>query len=200
MNFLITNDSNYKNDYNLNEINHKIVEFYQASETFVFPLFIKPTFGSNSSGIYKVDRIEDIKTSDINSEDVILMEYINPNDYQEYTIDLYYDKESNLVCAVPRIRIKTVGGESNQGITKKNHILDFVKLKFNRLDGAIGCITLQVFANRKVSDDILGIEINPRFGGGYPFSFNAGANFPEYIIKEYILDLRLVGRLDSRLD
>ena len=32
------------------------------------------------------------------------------------------------------------------------------------------------------------IEINPRFGGGYPLSYAAGANFPKMIIQEYILD------------
>jgi carbamoyl-phosphate synthase large subunit len=34
----------------------------------------------------------------------------------------------------------------------------------------------------------LGIEINPRFGGGYPLSYQAGANFPEMLVKEYLLD------------
>ena len=162
-------------------------KIFNTPEKFVFPLFIKPTCGSNSSGIYKADRIEDIKKNHINSKDFILMEYISPRDYQEYTVDLYYNRESVLTCAVPRIRIKTVGGESNQGITKKNHVLEFVKCKFNHLDGAIGCITLQVFANHKDTEDIIGIEINPRFGGGYPFSFNAGANFPQFIIEEYLL-------------
>ena len=44
------------------------------------------------------------------------------------------------------------------------------------------------FSNKSNPGDIIGIEINPRFGGGYPFSLNAGANFPEFIIREYILN------------
>ncbi|MDH3246402.1 MAG: hypothetical protein OEM26_17405, partial [Saprospiraceae bacterium] len=32
------------------------------------------------------------------------------------------------------------------------------------------------------------IEINPRFGGGFPLSYLAGANFPRWILKEYLLD------------
>ncbi|MDB9895888.1 carbamoyl phosphate synthase large subunit, partial [Flavobacteriales bacterium] len=99
-----------------------------------------------------------------------------------------YDKNSSLKCVVPRIRLKVVGGESNQGVTKKNEVLDYVKDRFSFLDGAIGCLTLQVFSNKSNPGDIIGIEINPRFGGGYPFSFNAGANFPEFIIREYILN------------
>ena len=36
------------------------------------------------------------------------------------------------------------------------------------------------------TQSIYGIEINPRFGGGYPLSYLAGANFPLWIIQEYI--------------
>jgi len=153
-----------------------------------FPVFLKPLNGSNSKGIYKADNINEIKPSDLDSKNMMILENIDNTIYDEYTIDLYYDKNSSLKCVVPRIRLKVVGGESNQGVTKKNEVLDYVKDRFSFLDGAIGCLTLQVFSNRLNSLDIVGIEINPRFGGGYPFSLNAGANFPEFIIKEYILN------------
>lgn len=48
----------------------------------------------------------------------------------------------------------------------------------------MGCICLQVFYNPE-TEDVVGIEINPRFGGGYPQSYAAGANFPELLIREY---------------
>ena len=153
-----------------------------------FPVFIKPLNGSNSKGIYKAENISEIKPSDLNSKNMMILENIDNTIYDEYTIDLYYDKNSSLKCVVPRIRLKVVGGESNQGVTKKNEVLDYVKDRFGFLNGAIGCLTLQVFSNKSNPIDIIGIEINPRFGGGYPFSLNAGANFPEYIIREYILN------------
>ncbi len=31
------------------------------------------------------------------------------------------------------------------------------------------------------------MEINPRFGGGFPLSYLAGANFPKWLIIEYML-------------
>lgn len=154
----------------------------------VFPVFLKPLNGSNSKGIYKANNINEIKPSDLESKNMMILENIDNTIYDEYTIDLYYDKNSFLKCIVPRIRLKVVGGESNQGITKKNEVLDFVKGRFNFIEGAIGCLTLQVFSRKLNPLDIIGIEINPRFGGGYPFSLNAGANFPEYIIREYILN------------
>ena len=162
-----------------------------TKDTIKYPVFLKPLNGSNSKGIYKADNFKEIKPSDLESNSMMLLEYIDNLIYDEYTIDLYYDINSNLKCAVPRIRLKVVGGESNQGITKKNEVLDFVKDRFNYIEGAIGCLTLQVFSNKSKPSDIIGIEINPRFGGGYPFSLNAGANFPEFIIKEYILNEKI---------
>ena len=153
-----------------------------------FPVFLKPLNGSNSKGIYKAENIKEIKASDLESNNMMILENIDNTIYDEYTVDLYYDKNSSLKCVVPRIRLKVVGGESNQGNKKKNEVLDFVKDRFNFLQGAIGCLTLQVFSNKSNPGDIIGIEINPRFGGGYPFSLNAGANFPEFIIREYILN------------
>lgn len=153
-----------------------------------FPVFLKPLNGSNSKGIYKAENINEIKPSDLVSKNMMILENIDNSIYDEYTIDLYYDKNSSLKCVVPRIRLKVVGGESNQGITKKNEVLDFVKDRFSFMEGAIGCLTLQVFSNKLNPIEIIGIEINPRFGGGYPFSLNAGANFPEFIIREYILN------------
>ena len=62
-----------------------------------------------------------------------------------------------------------------------------VKDKLNNIEGLVGSITLQVFKSRE-KDEIIGIEINPRFGGGYPLSYKAGANFPKWIIEEYLLN------------
>ena len=45
---------------------------------------------------------------------------------------------------------------------------------------------MQVFFN-PLTEDVVGIEINPRFGGGYPQSYAAGGNYPEMLIKEYFL-------------
>lgn len=170
-----------------NSLHIKTPKIYNA-ENIVFPVFLKPTNGSNSKGIYKAHQIKEIKQSDLNSEKMMILEYIDQSVYDEYTVDLYYDKNSILKCVVPRIRLKIVGGESNQGITKKNEVLDIVKDRLSFIEGARGCLTLQLFSNKLNHKDIIGIEINPRFGGGYPFSYNAGANFPEFIIREYILN------------
>jgi carbamoyl-phosphate synthase large subunit len=35
------------------------------------------------------------------------------------------------------------------------------------------------------------LEINPRFGGGFPLSNAAGADFTDWLIKEYLLGQKL---------
>lgn len=156
-----------------------------------FPVFVKPRNGSNSKGIYLANSELEIPPLHLNDKSLMFMEYMNPENFEEYTVDAYYDMTNTLICAVPRIRLKVVGGESNQGITKKGKVLDLMKNKFSKLDGAKGCITFQFFVEKNKSN-IYGLEINPRFGGGYPFSYNAGANFPAFLLKEYFLGENLV--------
>ncbi|MCM8525223.1 MAG: ATP-grasp domain-containing protein, partial [Lentisphaeraceae bacterium] len=103
------------------------------------------------------------------------------------SLDAYYDKDSHLKCLVPRERIETRAGEISKGQTCKKYFYQNFKKHFEYLEGARGCLTIQVFYDYK-TDQLKGIEINPRFGGGYPLSYAAGANYPEWLIKEYLLN------------
>ena len=69
-------------------------------------------------------------------------------------------------------------------VTNKPKIVSFLKEKLEFIEGAVGCLTVQVFLNEETGR-IVAIEINPRFGGGYPLSYRAGANYPLWLIKEY---------------
>jgi carbamoyl-phosphate synthase large subunit len=92
-----------------------------------------------------------------------------------------------LKCVVPRKRIAVRSGEISKGLTCNNLLVDYVINKLSVIEGAIGCLTIQVFFNEKIQR-VVGIEINPRFGGGYPLSYLAGANFPKWIIEEYLFN------------
>jgi len=58
---------------------------------------------------------------------------------------------------------------------------------FSKCRSFTGCITLQAF-RKNGTNELTGIEINPRFGGGYPLSYYAGANYPGFLIREYLLN------------
>lgn len=154
---------------------------------FNLPIFVKPTDGSRSVGIYLVRNESELTNEILSNPKNMFLEYIDINENNEFTIDIYFNKNSKIISIVPRERILVRDGEVNKACTRKNLIVPFIKDKFSNLKGLKGCITLQVFKNKK-NDNIIGIEINPRFGGGYPLSYEAGANFPKWIIKEYILN------------
>ena len=62
-------------------------------------------------------------------------------------------------------------------------MVDYLKERMEYLPGVVGCICIQLFY-KKENNDVVGIEINPRFGGGYPLSYYAKADFSKYLIQE----------------
>lgn len=150
-----------------------------------FPMFAKPIDGSSSIGIHSIMSEDDLSESVKNNQKLLFMEYIDKNDYKEFTVDMYYGRDNHVKYIVPRERIEVRCGEVSKGITRKNYLVDFLKDRFEHLPRVIGCICVQLFY-REDDNDVLGIEINPRFGGGYPLSYHAGANFPLMLMREYI--------------
>lgn len=149
-----------------------------------FPLFAKPYDGSLSTNLHYITKPEELTDEILSDPKLIFMEYIDKKVYKEYTVDMYYGADNNLKCLVPRERIEIRAGEINKGRTHKGYLVDFLKSRLSHIDGCVGCICLQIFYNSD-NQDVVGIEINPRFGGGYPQSYAAGANYPELLIKEY---------------
>ena len=151
-----------------------------------FPCFCKPYDGSCSVGALPLASAELLTPELLENEKNMFMELIG-KDYREYTIDAYYDRNSRLCCLVPRERIEVRGGEVSKGATRKNFVHDYLYARLPFLEGARGCITVQVFAN-PITQSIKALEINPRFGGGYPLAEAAGANYPDWLIREYLLN------------
>ena len=151
-----------------------------------FPLFAKPYDGSLSANLHYIKSATELTSEILSDEKLIFMEYIDKTLYNEYTVDMYFGRDNCVKCIVPRERIEIRAGEINKGRTAKNEIVTFLKEKFARVEGCVGCICVQLFYNQN-SGDIVGIEINPRFGGGYPLTYMCGGNYPEMLIKEYFL-------------
>ncbi len=156
-------------------------------DNFQYPMFVKPFDGSRSVDAHLVNNEEELQERFITNDRFMLMEYIDHSQHVEYTVDAYYDKNSNLKCLIPRERILIRDGEVNKGITRKNEVYDILIKKLSSIKGAIGVLTIQFFVNKENNKMIYGIEINPRFGGGFPLSYDAGGNYPGYIIREYLM-------------
>ena len=151
-----------------------------------FPLFAKPYDGSLSTNLHYIKTADELTQEILDDPKLLFMEYIDKKVYKEYTVDMYYGRDNRVKCIVPRERIEIRAGEINKGRAEKNEILDYLKDKLGYIEGCLGCICVQLFFHPETKD-MVGIEINPRFGGGYPLSYNCGGNFPELLIREYFL-------------
>jgi carbamoyl-phosphate synthase large subunit len=148
---------------------------------FDYPFLLKPRFGSASIGVRTVrDRIG-LDAALADETELVAQELATG---QEFTIDLLADADGKCLCAVPRERIETRGGEVSKAVTRQIDELNKLAVKAcESLPRPFGPLTLQVFWNRATREAKV-IELNPRFGGGYPLSWEAGANFPRWLVEE----------------
>ncbi len=144
-----------------------------------YPLIIKPRNGSSSIGVTKINNKEELLFFRKYIKNPIIQEFVSG---EEYTVDVMLDLYGNIKTIVPRLRLETRAGEVSKGVTKKDYkLIEEVKNVVEKLPGAIGCITLQLF--KKENGELSFIEINPRYGGGIPLSIEAGAKFPLWTVQ-----------------
>ena len=149
------------------------------------PCFAKPYDGSCSEGAVALHDETELTATLLNDEKMMFMELVDEQ-HTEYTVDAYYAHDGGLKCLVPRERIEVRAGEVSKGVTRKHEVYDYLLPACKRVKGGRGCLTIQIFADLG-RDSFYGLEINPRFGGGYPLSYSAGANYPRWLISEYLL-------------
>ena len=167
------------------DLNLSTPKIYQKDKL-KFPCFVKPYSGSSSINSFKIEKEQDLSISLKNKENMMFAEFVGDG-FSEYTVDMYFDRLGKLKCLVPRQRIEIRAGEVSKGITRKNYVYEYVLSHFHSVPGARGCITLQLFFNSE-SKEFYFIEINPRFGGGFPLSYSAKANYPGWLIDEYFFE------------
>ena len=141
-------------------------------------LFIKPRFGSSSADAYAVDPGQLISTMTQVDRPIIQERIRAP----EVTVDAFLDFDGRPIHYVPRRRLKTVGGESVQGVTIDDEESgDWLRSVMEHLSalGGIGPVTIQYFDD---DDGPILLEVNARFGGGFPLGHAAGAVYPEWIV------------------
>lgn len=154
----------------------------------VFPCFAKPYDGSRAIGAKRIDTPADLTPEVLADTKLMFCQFIDiENKFSEFTVDMYYDRQCRLKCAIPRKRLEVRSGEISKGVTCKNSLYQTLLEKMAVLQGARGCITAQFFYNEETGE-FYGVEINPRFGGGFPLTYAAGGNYPSRLMREYLGD------------
>ena len=143
-------------------------------------LVVKPRDGSSSKDVHVIHRSQVLQTLAMVPNPIVQERLIGP----EVTVDALLDLHGQPVHYVPRTRIKTLGGESIQGVTlsrdKHGPWIEKVLTACSEL-GARGPVTLQYFDTER--GPFL-IEVNPRFGGGFPLTRAAGGDYPAWLLDE----------------
>jgi carbamoyl-phosphate synthase large subunit len=76
------------------------------------------------------------------------------------------------------------GGEVSKAVTIRSPVLERLAVDVcETLPGAYGALAIQAFLGGGAGDVAI-IEINARFGGGYPLSREAGADFPRWMLED----------------
>lgn len=152
----------------------------------IYPMFAKPYDGSLSCNLHIINGPADLTPEILADPKLIFMELIDKSIYKEYTVDIYYGHDHDAKAIVPRERLAIRAGEINKGATRHTWLLQYLHQRISHLDGARGSLCMQLFVDDE-RQQVRAIEVNPRFGGGYPLSYYAGANFPAWLISEYLL-------------
>jgi len=147
-----------------------------------FPYFLKPRTGSAGKGTYRISNVDELHAIARRVPDPIVQEFVvGP----EYTLDVYTGFDGVPRCVVPRRRLEVRSGEVSKGVVEKNQRIMAVGRRVVRaLGDCRGVITVQCIVDPK--GRIRVIEINPRFGGGAPLGIAAGADFPLWLMAEYV--------------
>lgn len=153
-----------------------------------FPIVIKPRWGSASIGIDFPEGIRELElayelqgmrlkrtilaeASKTEEDRAILIQEKLPG--KEYGLDVLNDFNGNYVGTFVREKISMRSGETDKAISVID--LRFEKLGRKLGEGLkhLGNMDCDVFEK---DGELYVLEMNPRFGGGYPFSHEAGMN------------------------
>ena len=160
-----------------------------------FPLIVKPRFGSASIGVGIVNDLAELEQA-ATAPDALVQTLAQG---VEHTIDLLASREGRCLVAIPRKRIEVRAGEVSKAITVRSpQLIELAEKLCAALPGAYGALNVQVFVGDEPGQ-LAVIEMNARFGGGYPLSYAAGADFPLALVQD-ALGLPLTAPLEGWQD
>jgi carbamoyl-phosphate synthase large subunit len=155
-----------------------------------FPLVAKDPAGSGSRGLRICRAPSDM---DGLPDDWIVQSHA-PG--REFTVNVYVDRTGRSLCEIPHERLLVSEGEVVRGRTAKiPALVDLARRIAEALPGARGPLNIQAFWDAAASRATV-IEINPRFGGGYPLAHRAGGRFTDWLLAEHC-DARPLPRADD---
>jgi carbamoyl-phosphate synthase large subunit len=148
-----------------------------------FPLVVKPRYGFGSSNTFIARTDAELEVFFLYAQDMIIQQFIEGD---ALNVDGLGDTEAHPISVIPWRKLLSRMGETERSITIDCPELVAIGERLIREVGIIGPFDADFF--RDSEGKLWVLEINPRFGGGYPVSHLAGADFPELIVRMILGD------------
>ena len=160
----------------------------------LFPLVVKPRFGSASLAVEIVGNESElaaalaladsrVRRSPLSqmaipdSESAILVQEFVPGD--EYGLDVLNDLDGRYVATAVKKKLLMRAGETDRAVTVRDGRLEDLGASLGRAVRHVGVLDCDVIV---YGERLAVIDMNPRFGGGYPFSHAAGVDMPAAVL------------------
>lgn len=140
-----------------------------------FPVIIKPIYGSGSVSTYIVNSIE--KLNSLFVDGMMIQEYI---DGQEFGVDILNNFGGKPVRCVVKKKLSMRSGETDKALVVKNEYIQAESIRLAKLLGHVCNLDCDILEKE---EKIYIIDMNPRFGGGYPATHLSGENYLELIMR-----------------
>ncbi len=159
-----------------------------------FPLILKPRWGSGSIGVEIVNDQEELvlayKLLNRKIKNTILAVVSKSNNSilvqemllgDEFGLDVINDLNSNFVSVSVKRKLAMRAGETDKALTVDLPELRDIGVMIGSNLGHVGNLDVDII--QRSNGDYCILDFNPRFGGGFPFSYEAGVNLPKAIIE-----------------
>lgn len=159
-----------------------------------YPVIVKPRWGMGSIAVSEADNEEELRvlyakakrsiqktylkfeSAQDMDESVMIQEKLEG---QEYGLDVINNLDAKYQTTIVKLKYAMRSGETDCAVTMDDPHLKEIGCRLSGLMKHVGNLDVDVF----LSDNKYYIlEMNARFGGGYPFSHMAGVNLPKAII------------------
>lgn len=189
-----------KNGFNTKPCFKSVIDFLDFYKTrkMDFPVFVKPRWGMASLSVYKADSISELEfyynlvqkeirnsylkyESQKDIENSIIIQSQLPG--EEFGLDIINDLNGNYCNTIVKKKIAMRAGETDIAITVDIPQLKIIGKQLSQITKHPANLDADVFFDGKESYIL---EMNPRFGGNYPFSHEAGVDLPKAIVNWHL--------------
>ncbi|MFO0969274.1 MAG: ATP-grasp domain-containing protein [Gemmataceae bacterium] len=159
-----------------------------------FPLLVKPRWGTSSVGVERVETERELELAHewvtiqttrgmlgkLRRADaecaVIIQEWASG---QEYGLDIVHDLQGQYAGTLARRKLIMRSGNTDRAVSVVDPELERLGETIGQRLGHIGALDVDVMVGPA---GVSVLDLNPRLGGGYPFSHLAGANLPAALL------------------